>query len=155
MAAKQLLSIITSTNADNRVNLITAQYGEITVVKEILTIISINSIDAPEISFTDPLISREQRDTQFWLTAQRSQHKRLNVWMQLPSMANPVIVSDCLIFGSNPTYAEDILARVTGIGELRMEEGTVLSVSISATNSGLLAATVDKLTVIGQYDTYS
>lgn len=70
-------------------------------------------------------------------------------------MTEPAIVADCLIFGSNPTYVEDLLGRLTGIGELRLQQGTKYYLSISATNSGLLAPTIDKIILRGQFDSYA
>jgi hypothetical protein len=130
-----------------------AKQGSVTVLRELQIVVKLVSItEAPTIS-VDPMLTVAAREAAFWNEAVNSQHKKLVTWRRFDQNSELVQMRDFLIFARTPDYVEDGLARLTGLGELRLQADSEIWMSVAATNSGLLSGS-DKITIYGQYDEY-
>jgi len=130
-----------------------AKQGSVTVLRELQIVVKLVSItEAPTIS-VDPMLAVAAREAAFWNEAVNGQHKKLVTWRRFDQNSDVVQMRDFLIFARTPDYVEDGLARLTGLGELRLQADSEIWMSVAATNSGLLSGS-DKITIYGQYDEY-
>jgi hypothetical protein len=150
---KEFVSSLVPADGDTPKLVLRAEPGSVTVLREVQIVVRLVSIDeAPTIS-TDPMLTQSAREALFWNEAVNSQHKKMVTWRKFSPSSALVQMRDFLIFARTPDYVEDGLARLTGLGELRMQAGSEIHLSIAATNSGLLSGS-DVVTIYGQYDEY-
>jgi hypothetical protein len=150
---REFFSTLLQSDGNTPKLILRANPGSITVLRELQIVVRLQSIpEAPTIS-TDPMLTVSAREALFWNEAVNGQHKKIVTWRKFNPNTQMVQMRDFLIFARTPDYVEDGLARLTGLGELRMQPDSEIWLSISATNSGLLGAT-DTVTIYGQYDEY-
>lgn len=125
--------------------IITAPFDANILVSELQLIIKLPSIAEMPLYADDPSLTDEQRDAIFWRQVNIAKNKKVVTYW------NDKRLIEFIVFNRLPYYTENLLTRFTSLSSFILQAGSSISLSIEATNSGLLG-TGDSLRVWGQVE---